>query len=156
MSKNVKHKRSSVVSNGHPKLPNANTLEVGELAINFADGYETLSILNSSDEIATFSSDEIIEAKIPTDTDISNSGYTKSAITGVVINGNSGTVVNGVASLDVSGLPPVTSDDNGKVLAVVNGQWSASTPLMVYSGNDTPSVNLGKNGDIFLQVSNNL
>ena len=50
-------------------------------------------------------------------------------------------------------LPAVTSSDNGKVLMVVNGQWSASTPLTVYSGNNAPDNLLGNNGDIYLQTS---
>ena len=37
----ISHKKSSVIENGAPKLPTAAQLELGELAINFADGYET-------------------------------------------------------------------------------------------------------------------
>ena len=130
MGQYVKHKRSSVVSNGAPKLPTAEQLAVGEIAINFAEGYETLSILNNSGNVATFSSDEIIESKIPGEAQLLSSGFTKG-----------------------SGLPAVTSADNDKVLKVVNGQWVAATPYTVYTGNNQPDNILGNNGDIFLQTS---
>ena len=155
MGQYVKHKRSSTVINGAPKLPTKANIGIGEIAINFAEGYETLSILNSASGVATFSSDEIIEAKIPNQASIENSGFTKNAgtLTGVTVNGTQATVSNGMASVNVSGLPPVTSSDNGKVLAVVNGQWSAATPVTVYSGNIAPDNVLGNNGDIYLQTS---
>ena len=60
MAKNVNHLqnvRSSVIENGKPKLPTANVLLEGEIAVNYADGYETLSIKSSSGNIVTFSSD---------------------------------------------------------------------------------------------------
>ena len=41
-----------------PKLPQASRLEYGEIAVNYAAGFETLSIKNSNDDIVTFSSDE--------------------------------------------------------------------------------------------------
>lgn len=49
----VLHKKSSVVTDGEPKLPTADDLEYGELAINFGDGAETISLKNSSDEIVS-------------------------------------------------------------------------------------------------------
>ena len=61
MAKNVNHLqnvRSSVIENGKPKLPTANVLLEGEIAVNYADGYETLSIKSSSGNIVTFSSDD--------------------------------------------------------------------------------------------------
>ena len=58
MSQKVLNKRSSVLVNGEAKLPTSQQLDYGEIAINFASGHETLSIKNSSDEIATFSSDQ--------------------------------------------------------------------------------------------------
>lgn len=54
----ISHKKSAVVENGAPKLPTISQLELGELAINFADGYETLSIKNNNDEIVTFTNDQ--------------------------------------------------------------------------------------------------
>ena len=60
MAKNVdhlQHVKSSVVNEGKPKLPQANQLVEGELAINYAEGVETISIKNSSGDIVTFSSD---------------------------------------------------------------------------------------------------
>ena len=50
-----------------------------------------------------------------------------------------------------SGLPSVTSNDNGKILMVVNGAWSLVLPSTIYSGNATPSNANGNNGDIYLQ-----
>ena len=63
MAQSVKLKRSSVVSNGNPKLPTAAQIEVGEIAINFAEGHETLSTKNSNNGIATFSSDAVLDRK---------------------------------------------------------------------------------------------
>lgn len=51
------HKKSTVIENGGPKLPTAAQLELGEIAINFAKGYETLSIKNNNNEIVTFTND---------------------------------------------------------------------------------------------------
>lgn len=60
----VVHKKSKVLVEGSPKLPSASTIGYGEIAINYADGHETLSIKNSSDKIATFSSDSTINASL--------------------------------------------------------------------------------------------
>ena len=64
----LQHKRSSVVNDKNgiktPKLPNKEQLEFGEIAINYAKDYETLSIKNSSGDVVTFSSDSIIDKKI--------------------------------------------------------------------------------------------
>lgn len=61
MSKNIghlQHVKSSVVENGQPKLPTSNVLVEGELAINYAKGYETISLRNSESGITRFSSDD--------------------------------------------------------------------------------------------------
>lgn len=50
-----------------------------------------------------------------------------------------------------SGLPSVTSSDNGKILMVVNGVWTLISPATIYSGNATPSNANGNNGDIYIQ-----
>ena len=50
-------------------------------------------------------------------------------------------------------LPAVTSDNNGKILQVVNGAWALVTPVTIYTGNGEPSSVLGNNGDIYLQTS---
>lgn len=63
MAQYIKLKRSSQVIEGSPKLPTAQQLEVGEIAINFAAGHETLSTLNSSSGVATFSSDSVLDSK---------------------------------------------------------------------------------------------
>ena len=62
----ISHKKSKQVINGLPKLPTADQLKEGEIAINYANGYETLSIKNSDNEIATFSSTEQIEKYVDT------------------------------------------------------------------------------------------
>ena len=50
-----------------------------------------------------------------------------------------------------SGLPTVTSSDNGKILMVVNGAWQLISPATIYSGNASPSNSNGNNGDIYIQ-----
>ena len=62
----ISHKKSKQVVNGLPKLPTADQLKEGEIAINYAKGYETLSIKNSDNEITTFSSTEQIKKYVDT------------------------------------------------------------------------------------------
>ena len=50
-----------------------------------------------------------------------------------------------------SGLPSVTAADNGKVLMVVNGEWTLVNHVSLYSGSGTPSNSQGNNGDIYIQ-----
>lgn len=77
-------------------------------------------------------------------------------ITGVTINGSAATITNKNASIAIetgSGLPSVTSQDNGKILQVVNGQWALVTPSTIYTGQGAPDNLLGIDGDIYLQTS---
>ena len=58
--KHLLHVKSSTVTNGSPKLPLPADIEYGEIAINYADGYETISIKNSNNEIVSFPNMNII------------------------------------------------------------------------------------------------
>jgi len=60
MAKNtnyVSHKKSKTKIEGKPKLPLASSLVEGEIAVNFAENVETLSIKNESGTVVAFSSD---------------------------------------------------------------------------------------------------
>ena len=60
----VKHKKSSDILNNKPKLPSSNQLVYGEIAINYADGQETIAIKNSKDEIVEFRPKEYIDSVV--------------------------------------------------------------------------------------------
>lgn len=56
MANKIILKRSAVVTtDGSPKLPTTEQLDYGEVALNYAEGVETFSIKNSSNEIVTLS-----------------------------------------------------------------------------------------------------
>ena len=57
------------------------------------------------------------------------------------------------AAAEGSGLPSVTSADNGKILMVVNGVWTLVSPTILYSGSGTPNNSQGNNGDIYVQTN---
>ena len=81
MAKNIKrhitHIKSNVVDNGKPKLPQADDIELGEIAVNYADGYETISIKSTTSSIKQFSSDEYYtKQKLGEDFTGENSGKT--------------------------------------------------------------------------------
>lgn len=58
-NRHVQHLRSKVVeSNGKPKLPSSSALTFGEIAVNYAENVETLSIKNENGNIVVFSSDD--------------------------------------------------------------------------------------------------
>ena len=60
------HKKSNVVTSNKPKLPTADQIEYGEIAVNYAKGYETITIKNANNEIVEFNSTKAIESKIET------------------------------------------------------------------------------------------
>lgn len=63
--KHVTHAKSNkVTEEGKAKLPTAEMLNYGEIAINYAKGVETISLKNAENEIVTFSSDEQIKAML--------------------------------------------------------------------------------------------
>ena len=66
MAKNVEHVshiKSKLKANGLPQLPSPDKLVDGEIAINYAEGVETISIKNESGSIVTFSSDNYYAEK---------------------------------------------------------------------------------------------
>lgn len=91
MANKIIHKHSSVVTDGKAKLPTIDQIEYGELAVNFANGYETISLKNSDDEIVEIKSNEYYETIINnaegrletleenqvTESTVSNWGFTK-------------------------------------------------------------------------------
>ena len=65
-------KRSDEVVSNSPKLPSTSDLEYGEVALNYADGHETLSIKNNNNEIVTFSSDSVLDQKYVSSANLSS------------------------------------------------------------------------------------
>lgn len=63
-NKHLVHANSNTIINYAPKLPSINRIEFGELAVNFADGYETISLKNDENEIVTFSSDDNLKSYV--------------------------------------------------------------------------------------------
>lgn len=61
MANQIIHKKSSVVTDGKPKLPLSSDLVYGELAINYAKNNETISLKNSDNEIVEFKSTNYLE-----------------------------------------------------------------------------------------------
>ena len=117
MAKNVDHvqhiKSNMVVEiDGvkSPKLPNPSALTEGEIAINYAKYYETISLKNESGDVVTFSSDNYYTEKklgsgftgensANTVTSVVGSGFTSSSITDVIIE-NEEIVSAALADLD--------------------------------------------------------
>lgn len=53
--RHVEHLKSNVVQpSGYPKIPNPDKLRYGEIAVNYADGLETISLKNSSNGVTVF------------------------------------------------------------------------------------------------------
>lgn len=68
----VKNIRSSAVIDGKPKLPTTDQLSEGEIAINYAEGYETLSFKNNSNEIVSLSVKTVDDVKVNGSSVVSN------------------------------------------------------------------------------------
>lgn len=61
MANKIIHKHSSVITDNKAKLPTIEQLEYGELAINYADGVETITIKNDANKIVEFKSKKYFE-----------------------------------------------------------------------------------------------
>ena len=59
---------------------------------------------------------------------------------------------NSSIDIQVNELPTVTPADEGKILKVSNGVWSAAYPTNIYRGSADPVNTTGNNGDIYLQT----
>ena len=68
----VRNIRSSAVVDGKPKLPTSNQLDFGEIAVNYAKGYETLSLKNDLGEIVSMPVNTIEDIKVNGSSVVSN------------------------------------------------------------------------------------
>ena len=73
----VKNIRSnSVGTNGKPKLPTPSQLDYGEIAVNYKEGYETLSLKNDGNKIVSLSVNSVEDVKVNGTTVVSKSNKT--------------------------------------------------------------------------------
>ena len=73
----VKNIRSnSVGTNGKPKLPTPSQLDYGEIAVNYKEGYETLSLKNDGNKIVSLSVNSVEDVKVNGSTVVSKSNKT--------------------------------------------------------------------------------
>ena len=79
----VKNIRSnSVGTNGKPKLPLPNQLDYGEIAVNYKEGYETLSLKNDGNKIVSLSVNSVEDVKV------NGSGVVKNKTADITMKGN--------------------------------------------------------------------
>jgi hypothetical protein len=50
-------------------------------------------------------------------------------------------------------LPTISGADNGKVLRVINGQWTLVDPAVIYFGEGNPDDTDGNDGDIYIKIN---
>jgi len=154
--------RSNSLVNGEAKLPTTTQLEEGELALNFHDGVEKISIKNDNNEIVTFSSDDQVKAWISAGG--GGTGGTVNGITGITMNGNAVSVSNYVANLGTvltsfteTQLSTGTTSGNGNVvtnISVNNHQitltkgltipsWATATTKPTYTASEVGALPTG-------------
>ena len=118
--KHLVHMHSSVVAEGQPKLPDISTIMWGELAVNYAKDYETISIKNSSDEMASFKSDKYYQ-KIIEDNELTTSSALNDLnkrINEVSAATSSIGVAMGISSLSANVITLI-GDDSGKSVRTI-------------------------------------
>ena len=120
----IQHTRSRVVENGKAKLPTS--LEPGEIAINYANDHETISIQNDNGEIITFH---------PSEVQVGGSGDTILESTSVYID------TDGDSTIEI-----YTKDDVDSVVSGIN----AAIQENVIIGTETPT---SVNTDLFVDTT---
>ena len=84
----VKNIRSAAVIDGKPKLPTTGQLSEGEIAVNYAKGYETLSFKNNSNEIVSLS------VKTVDDVTVNGNSVVSNKTANIIMKGNTTPVAN--------------------------------------------------------------
>lgn len=69
--------RENYILKAGPKLPSASDILYGEIAVNYKDDIETLSIKNDKDEIVEFASKKYVSELIPTPTSLDTDKFLK-------------------------------------------------------------------------------
>jgi hypothetical protein len=119
MANKIIHKHSSVITeNGKAKLPSAGQLEYGEVAVNYADGVETISLKNSNNNIVEFKPAHYFEQIIRED-----EAVTAAALTD--LDERLGTIESGAPIIDIIAAETAEMKDDiqdlsGKVTAIAN------------------------------------
>ena len=122
----VVNKKSSIVIENQPKMPTPEQLEYGEIAVNYADGHETLAIKNSNNEIVKFVNKDYVDSAISAAT----SAISTDALTSVTVNGLSATSADSVITIDTDDIN-MGSDVTYSGVTVIS---SASNITQAFSG----------------------
>ena len=101
MANTIIHKHSKVVINGNPKLPDTSQLDYGEIAINFADGHETVSFKNDSNKIVEIKPKDYFDDKIDVlETSLNNHKHGTITLSGDVT--GSATIGSGTTAINIT------------------------------------------------------
>ena len=125
--------------------------EIADALNNDADlaGTLTTQISNKVPKVSNPTADNF--ASFNSDGTIKDSGHSHSDYITSIKTVNNESLV-GTGNIVISGLPQVSSTDNGKILMVVNGQWQLVSPSVLYSGSGVPNNANGNNGDLYMQT----
>lgn len=108
----VKNIRSnSVGTNGKPKLPTPNQLDYGEIAVNYKEGYETLSLKNDGNKIVSLSVNSVEDVKV------NGEGVVKNKTAEITMKGDTIPVSGGQYSPMTYPSPFNENKNVGKILA---------------------------------------
>lgn len=155
MSKHVYFLRSSQLndtSNG-PKLPTPEQFsDYGEIAINYAEGYETISTKNSNNQVVTFSSDTVNEDKFAlkseisdVDTSITNIETSVTVIQGDINNINTAiTEIQGDIT-NIEGNVASNTEAINKInqeLGFVDGEFTPQNTIIATANNMTEAIEI--------------
>lgn len=116
------HKRSStVLDNGQPKLPTSDKLDYGEIALNFAENVETISIKNKANDIVEFKPKSYYD----------NYFQTKKDMTGYTTNNTFNTLSDDVDSLKAEQMKVKTLDGYSPSVSVFeeNTYYICTSPI---------------------------
>ena len=119
MSNKIIHKHSSVITeSGKAKLPSAEQLEYGEIAVNYADGVETISLKNSENEIVEFKPAHYFEGIIREDEAVTAAALTDLDRRLNVI--ESGEPIVNIIAAETAEMKDDIQDLSGEVAAIAN------------------------------------